>query len=340
MKLCFSADWHVSNFGPDQQGPITHRGADCLRVVDRLYAIPGVEKHFALGDIFNRDKPPPGLQRGVQDRISKDTYMLVGNHDQSSTEPSHHALAAMTAHATIVEDTLVVQCDDAEVGLVGFRQRDEVVSKLAQLQWGTSKYRIVGFHLGIADERTPEFLRNTRDSIGLNELVGVCKSYGVTHVFAGNWHNPEDWEMNGVKVCQVGGMIPQRFGDPFDTHGRVAVFDTETGETEFQCLAGPRYVTVTGEPPWKVSAPQGADPLWLRYLVYTDHKSLAHEHGRSLTNARNVRVDDFSRERSDDFGDLPTVSTAREVALKDAHSLGGTELVDYVQDCMTRATKD
>lgn len=120
MKICFSADWHVSNFGADKHGPITDRGAACLRVIGRMYA-HDADLYVGLGDIFDLDRPSPGLISALQDEIIGDTLLLVGNHDQTSEEAGHHALAPLVRHAKIVDDVEILTFGQTQVCLVGFK---------------------------------------------------------------------------------------------------------------------------------------------------------------------------------------------------------------------------
>ena len=337
MKICFSADWHISNFGPDKHGPITDRGAACLRVVERLYQLPAA-LHIGLGDIFDLDRPSPGLVRALQDRVVKRTALIVGNHDQTSTESTHHALAPLREQAHIVEDSEVFVIDRLQIGLVGFRKRDEVIDSLGDLEWQElGGPRILGVHLGVADDRTPAFLRNASDSIALNDLVTACQGYGITHVFAGNWHNPEDWLVDGVRVCQVGGLIPQRFGDPHDVHGRVALFDTKTGEVTFETLAGPRFVTVEGEPPWEKPTVVDADPLHLRFRISRDHADQARVLANAVDSVTTVRIDRTDVTPDTSVGEDGPASSGEELALTAAEKLGGSVLVDVMRDVFVRA---
>ena len=344
MKIAFSADWHISNFGPDKVGPITDRGAACLRVVERLYEIPGVPMHVALGDIYNEDRPSPGLERALQDRMTKTTAMIVGNHDQTSTAPGHHALAPLKAQAHIVEDVEVFDIGPAQIGLVGFRHRDGVLEALSRLDWAPKDgFRVLGVHLGIADERTPPFLRNASDSIALETIADAAAAHGITHVMAGNWHNPEDWTYNGVRVCQVGGLIPQRFGDTHTTHGRVALFDANTGEITFKCLAGPRFITVEGDPPWETPDVPDADPLHVRFRTGRENAAKARELVEDLAHGSvdTVRIDPTDvRPETPDDEEPGAVSTGEEMALAAAEKVEGPALVDVLRSVFVRAHGD
>lgn len=345
--ICISADWHVSNFGPSRDGPITRRGQDVLAVVSRMYQMAreqGADLHIGLGDIFDLDRPPPALLRRLQEVVeTTPTWLLVGNHDQTSEAPGHHALAPMEPVTNVVEDLAQFVHGRSAVALVGFRQRDQVVQRVQSIRWPSgAAFRVLGVHLGVADQSTPEFLRDTRDSIYSETLAEIAHAQGVTHVFAGNWHNPAQWTIAGVEIWQVGGLSPHCH-DPIDRpvqYGRVLLFDTTTGQVTPRWVPGPRYHTVGGPPPWNVQADPLAAPLWLRYQVEHQHAAAAREDGARYTAPGCVRVDTTDdRSYSADFGVVPKAQSAREAALTAAYALGGSPLVDYVNECLTRSTQ-
>jgi hypothetical protein len=340
MLLCFSADWHVSNFGADRRGPVSDRGAACLRVVERLYDIQGVDRHVGLGDIFDTDKPTPGLVASLMDRITAPTMLLVGNHDQTSAEDKHNALAPLSSVASVVESMQVFSLGSTDLALLGFRYRDSIVDTLRSVEWSAdSKFRVVCLHMGISDNRTPLHLRKSAGSIGARNLAELCQEIGATHVFSGDWHNPEDWEISGVRICQVGGLIPQRYGDPHEVHGRVALFDTETAELSFKTLNGPRFVTVDGDPPWDVPTVPDADPLHVRYLTDRKNWDRALEEAEALGVQCKVATPKTVQEQTTQVDLDVEVPPPDEVALKAAFEKGGQPLADLMSRVLSEVTR-
>ncbi|TXH14805.1 MAG: hypothetical protein E6R03_08470 [Hyphomicrobiaceae bacterium] len=338
--ICFSADWHVSNFGASREGALTARGQDVLRVISRMYDLAdqyGADVHVGLGDIFDLDKPPPGLLRHLQTVVSRcPTWLLVGNHDQTSADPEHHALAPMRPCASVVEDIEVFQHGKCAIALVGFRQRDQVIDKVKDIVWPEG-CRVLGVHLGISDNRTPVFLQDTKDSIHVDRLVELAHENSIEFVFAGNWHNPDQWDIEGVEIWQIGGLSPHVFGERWDRDGRVILFDTNKKTTQELWVPGPRYVTLTGSPPWEnLNVP--ADPLWLRYKIPAEDEQDARSHAAKYTDPAHTRI--IIEPKEAQTTDLTIkVANARIAVLEKAHEEGGTPLVNYVQDCLTKVTE-
>jgi len=281
VSVHFVADVHVANhsrLGGPLKGGRNLRARQTLDVLTRARerADEAGADLVVVGDLFDNPRPSPSIVQGVREALlsSPDlqrplkSYLLVGNHDQGSTETDHHAMASMkplpgavyTRAPQVVEDPLSVWRPGSEVALRLFpfeprmTGREYVTQALATASTAPPLPTIACVHLGVEDDRTPPWLRGQPDSVRLDHLVPQCIEHGVDGVVVGNWHGHQHWDAEGVKVWQCGALVPtgwsnvstvDTLGTDADPYGHVVTWDSSRPLTErwgTYTLTGPRYV--------------------------------------------------------------------------------------------------
>lgn len=260
-RVAVVADVHVGNpgrlGGPSIAG-INRRGREVLGALDwaaKKALELGCGVFVSAGDLFDTDRPSPQLVRAVQ-RILENVpaVLLLGNHEQTSTEKGDHALGPLSPVATIVEDPTILRVGDAELWLVPFRPTEarpwieaSVESLLEKLEGREpAPGSLLVLHAGISTSSTPTFLVGAKDQIGLSDLFGLLEQHKVGAAVAGNWHEHHVWE-DGRMVAQVGALAPTGWDNPgLLDYGWMVVYDTETRAFESYRVPGPRFLDVDG----------------------------------------------------------------------------------------------
>lgn len=264
MTIVFAADVHVGNhrvFGGDVDAGVNQRAClavRCLReAATRAWALRS--PLVVLGDVFDDDRPNPQVIAAVQAAVtaaahapvarSGEVFLLAGNHDMTSAAPGHHALVPFALHATVVDVPRVISAGGVTLILLPYRPgpagaylRSALVP--GALGDGHGK-RVLGIHAGVRDAETAPWLRDAEDAIDVDELVDLAREHGISHVFAGNWHERRAWYRHGVRVTQVGSLCPTGFDDPSPEHGLSVLRDD--GQVLFESVAGPRFVRVASQ---------------------------------------------------------------------------------------------
>lgn len=256
MKIAFVADCHVGNHKRHGGTALAGLNARCRATVDVLTR---AAKHarsidaplVVLGDLFDTTHPEPQVIAAVQRALAGiETYLLMGNHDQFSTAKGDHALGPLDGFNMIevVERPMVVDFANAEVWMVPFRPGDarewlpEVLATSFQNAFPIKRPRVMGLHLGLIDESTPEYLRNAHDAVSVELVNELCARYNIGYVVAGNWHMRRRWG----NVMQIGALVPTGWDNPgLGGYGTLAVLDTAAPPDEqlsFVELPGPRFV--------------------------------------------------------------------------------------------------
>jgi DNA repair exonuclease SbcCD nuclease subunit len=264
ITLVFCADLHIGNhkrFGGELVAGLNERGRLSVevlgRVMRRAYDF-GASDVFALGDVFDDDRPNPQLTTAVQRTFASAegdgmrVRVLVGNHDQTSDAPGHHALAPLAPVAHVVDAPVVLRRGRGrqivEVGLVPFRPlpaAEYIPAAVAALEWGSDNAtRLLGIHAGVKDAGTPPWLRDSKDAIDLDALDALASAHGISLIACGNWHDHRVWKTgSGLRVVQVGSLCPTGFDDLSPLHGVVVWRD---GDLSFEEVPGPRFAKVCG----------------------------------------------------------------------------------------------
>lgn len=258
-RIAFCADCHLGNhrrFGGPVEASLNRRCREGLEVLRAAADRAVATRAFAfvvLGDLFDYQRPEPSLLAAVQhifadldDRLQGGVILLVGNHDQTSSTTEDNALSPLFPHATVVEHPQAVNIGGVELILIPFRPghekaEDWLPTVLDQMPPAGTKARVLGLHLGIADEQTAVWLRDSRDAIKASTLIKLGKEHGVSAVFAGNWHDRRIWKRSEPTVFQLGALVPTGWDNPgLQGYGTLAFWDD--GKIDFEELTGPRFL--------------------------------------------------------------------------------------------------
>ncbi len=286
VAVHFVADVHIANHarlgGPRIRG-LNRRAVQTLGVLDRVRESADEEGAdlVVVGDLFDTTRPSPPLVQGARRALlgtPPDTtqhpvkcYTIVGNHDQVSTEPGHHALASMAPipgvtyprGPVVVEESLSVWRHNSTIALSMYPFNSKVDGKDYVAQCMGSKKgspllpTIACFHLGVEDDDTPPWLRGQSDSVRLDRVLEVATAESVEGVVVGNWHGHRHWSSDMTEVWQCGALVPTGWGNPSkasemgtdaDPYGHVVKWDgrREKGDQwSTYVIPGPRFVSVT-----------------------------------------------------------------------------------------------
>ncbi len=253
-KLAFVADVHIGNpttFGGPVVCGVNNRGAHVLDSLRRaVEAAKDCDTLVLCGDLFDTSHPSPQLVTKVQEILSEGPRVLalLGNHDMVSSTIGDHALGPLAAlpNVYLSERPEIVDSGDCQILSVPFQPgdaREWFPSTVAQLveQADPNKVKVLVFHLGVADETTPSFLRGAHDAIELEVVEALLEEHGIMLAFCGNWHGYKDWG----RVVQCGALCPTGWDNPGWDYGMVHTLDTRTGLKSKKHVKGPRFLTVT-----------------------------------------------------------------------------------------------
>ena len=262
-KVAFIGDVHIGNhkkFGGDTEKGINKR---CKMTLDALYytymlmaADNKVDSVVILGDLFDSPKVSPQIIAATQNILQiLPTVVLCGNHDQFSDAEGDNALAPLSPVAEVFDTPEIVQiAKNTDIILVPYQKgkcRDWLKEHtLELLKQGRNKQRILAFHAGLYDDKTPHFLRDSDAAICTDEVFDMCKGK-IEHVFAGHWHNRKTWgyfdASSGKKysVIQAGALVPTGWNNPGMEYGVVYIYDAVSNTVEHLCMPGPRFLTAT-----------------------------------------------------------------------------------------------
>lgn len=291
------ADVHVGN--PRWRGGALNQGVNLrgARVLSALHAalshavMNEASAFVVLGDLLDSSRTSPQLLTATMRMLASfaplPVHLLLGNHEMETAAIGDHSLGPLgeLSNVTVHDRPAVVHFGADELWLVPFRNGpasqwlpgalQELAATAAELRGGLPHMghpvRVaLGLHLGIADTATPVWLRNAHDAIDVTELAAQCSLLGIDTVLAGNWHNAQDWRVDGVHVAQCGALCPTGFNNPgFDGYGCAVSWDG--GEVERAVVSlEPRFVTVRSRAEWDRTIarvkgePLPADPahLW------------------------------------------------------------------------------
>lgn len=258
MRIAFVADVHLGNHrrfgGPVVAGLNTRArmALGTLRAARARAEQMRADAFVVLGDLFDTSKPEPQLlaetQRAFDETGPGQPILLLGNHDQNSTTPGDHALGPLSPLAHIVEVPSVLNWGDTDLWCVPFqpgRAADWLPNALAGLSKQSGhkvQRRVLTLHLGLSDTDTPPWLRDAHDAVPASLVGELCREYGLQAAFAGNWHNPAEWDFDGVKVIQPGTLCPTGWDNPGGDYGRVYIYDSDTRAVEHAVIPGPRFL--------------------------------------------------------------------------------------------------
>jgi DNA repair exonuclease SbcCD nuclease subunit len=222
-----------------------------------------------LGDLFQSMNPTPQLisvvgqifhmyrEKGIH------TVLLPGNHDSVSAEWNDHALGVYRwSGVTVIENHGLVRLCNDTVEILFVTPREGVVNNylkdILSGVWSECSTlscdgppsnqhviplcRVLALHSGISHRATPQ--RHIRDtnSIHIANIQNFINMYGISHVFAGHWH--QHFRIS-PKVCQIGALVQNGWKDRDCDVGCICVLNPSTNEVTVIHVPGPRFVIVT-----------------------------------------------------------------------------------------------
>lgn len=284
MALRFIADPHAGQHrgfaSPTNTPGVNSRLATVLDVLGEVGQHVGRNDHtFILGDLVDTDKPSPQVLTAVMGALDGwphdrcNTVVMRGNHDSSTPRLGDNALGPLThAGFSVVEEPRVFGFSDARVVLLSFRPEppatwvEETLTTLCS-GWSADDPRplLICSHFGLADDDTPEYLREgallastafdlcarftpgvpaptleAHDRAGWGQQVrqgGAVRGAWLS----GDWHTRRTWWCDNFAVVQVGALVPTGFDNPGLTgYGSLWTFDD--GVLSWRELPGPRFV--------------------------------------------------------------------------------------------------
>jgi hypothetical protein len=224
--------------GPRVVG-VNRRAAETLAVLRAAYdrAVElGASAFVVAGDLFDVDDPEPQLLAEVADILAGPipTVLLVGNHDQHSSTPGDNAMAplAMLPRTAVYDEARIVDTVIGDVTFLPFH-----IDVLNFTPRGT----VVIAHHGIADDKTPVFLRHGKGVVQVKDLFAWMNMHGVNVYIAGDWHEHKHWEKDGKHIVQCGALCPTGWNNP-GHYGYGSVILTDGVTYERVVVPGPRFL--------------------------------------------------------------------------------------------------
>ncbi len=270
FRLFAVADVHVGNhrrFGGQLRGSMNDRCRAILAVFGEAVsrAIAGGATSFVVaGDLIDYATPEPPIVRALQRalaplrRAKVPTYLLAGNHEQTSLTPDDNALAPLAPYATVVEGPMLGRLSpsapEGSLVLVPFRPGvaeqwlpavlEDILSEegaAAGRNLPHDRRRVLVLHMGIRDAETAPWLRDAQDAYGAQAVGELAARFGFSTVVAGNWHDHRSWAVGKTAVVQVGALVPTGWDNPgLVGYGSLVSVGPDGWAREE--LPGPRFV--------------------------------------------------------------------------------------------------
>jgi hypothetical protein len=264
-RVAFCADVHVGNHkrhGGEVVAGLNRRCREVIEVLGRAVDLANAEHcdgFVVLGDLFDTASPSPQMIAAVMDVLGgfdKQTWLVVGNHEQVSMAPGDHALGPLEEGgvAWVIDAPSIVSVSrDVDIVLVPFVKdaRTSLIPTLRTLIGGRQPL-MIGLHAGIEDDRTQHFLRGSPGAVDLRDLVGLMTETGVPAVFSGDWHTHRNWDLHdgdwAMRVTQLGALCPTGWDNEGTSYGCLAIWDSEDPAVcSLRTIPGPRFIKVTSE---------------------------------------------------------------------------------------------
>ena len=304
MKIVFLADLHIDNyqqFGGPQEGGVNQRAEYILATIRRAMELG--DKVVILGDIFNKSKPPPVLIYRMQAALAcaYDVCVIPGNHDMDSDAIGNNAVAPLSMSYSTVHQRPACWFNVIVVPFQVGSPESWLPNAIEEALSGLSTApRVLATHFGISDDSTPYHLDNSSGHINVNKLVQICKRYGISFVFSGDWHRHQRWDIDGVTVVQVGALCPNRFPPQYEQASIGPAVVLDNGEVSMVNVPGPRFYklnfTKVRREGWTI--PSDALPAYIRLKHRLEDTQEAKEWASAL------QVEHKLSERAGIFGGL------------------------------------
>ena len=245
------ADVHLGNHqvfgGPVQRG-INTRAQQVLDALDAALAADNCPDLVVCGDLFDVVRPLPQHIAAVQQRLGQypgAVHVVVGNHDQVSSQPGDHACSPLAPVARVY-DTPTAAGGVVAVPFINAPVATYLPQALERVGRQHTQGALLAIHAGIEDRRTPKFLRGAHDSIPATQLFTIMEEWGIQACFAGNWHDQRYWRSGTMEIAQIGATCPTGFDNPGpEGYGGFAIWHPfkDPGERiELRQLPGPRFL--------------------------------------------------------------------------------------------------
>jgi len=283
------ADIHIDNFarwGGPSVGGLNTRGREVLATLKRAVDLATDGPLVLCGDIFHRARPEPVVlthtSRIIRTHEGGRSFLLVGNHDQESDHPGHHALGPMQWASQVVDQPMEY-LHDKQTRLLLFPFLSGPIDKwlpeqLSQLPNTQRTRTALYLHAGIADDETPYYLDATSGAIKVSHLFALMEKHDIDACFSGDWHRHQVWRKNGRVVVQVGSLAPSRFPPNYE-HGHVGPMVKwlpEQNEVEVFDVPGPRFYKKRWSELDKSWVPTGSR-AYLKLTCRSDQEQAARE---------------------------------------------------------------
>jgi len=241
VEVAIIADVHVANHTAFGGVSNVRKNERCMAVLDTLDAAVNVAKDagclVVAGDLFDNDRPFPDHIQAVGEILARhpNVVVIVGNHDQHSAVAGDHALAplALIPSVTVVEDTKHVPLPDG-----GYFTALPFHADVLNVN---PRGKVVVAHHGIADEKTPPFLRHGKGTIQTKDIFVWMRMHGVKVYVAGDWHEHKHWCQDDMSIVQCGALCPTGWNNP-GHYGYGSVIFTDGATWRREVVNGPRFL--------------------------------------------------------------------------------------------------
>lgn len=259
MKIAFIGDCHFGNhrqYGGELQQGMNERFRMTLRALSMALAWAaeqGCTDVVIAGDVFDTPKPLPQQLTAVREvllEFSGAVHLILGNHDRVSELRGDHGLGPLSLED--IGDGIVVYDRPAVIGdstcrllLCPFDARpvkEWLPKVLEQACWGSGP-RLVCGHFGLwerAQASSQPWLTNAADAIEVQEVAALLARHGVEELYVGNYHTHFRWTFDGVRLHQLGALVPTGFDNQGFNYGRVETWPDD----QRLLVGGPRFVVV------------------------------------------------------------------------------------------------
>lgn len=337
--IYFAADAHVGNhrrFAGKTESGLNERCRAALDVLERAAARAREERSplVLLGDTFDTARPEPQIIAAVQRALrGVECYAMLGNHEQVSTAKGDHALGPLDSHDLIqvVEGPALLTAADVDLLFVPFRPGraddwladaiDEAADASCQY-YSTPKgrNRVLCLHLGIRDDSTPPWLRDSPGSVDARALARMMEERRIDAVIAGDWHSRRRWLIAGREVMQCGSLCPTGFdNEGLNGYGTLARFDPQAeagARLSFDELPGPRFVKL--RPGDALATPPEGYRLYVQVVAPADQLAVCGDQLREAVEAGTIAAGEV----------VPDQAQAQEAAREAAEEARGEDTLD------------
>lgn len=259
MKISWLADIHVENFSKFGGTVVSGLNDRCRAVLTALqeavdlYDESDSELLLINGDLVDTTHPTPQVIAAIAEvlmKTKKKKGIVVGNHDQVSTQRGDHALGplALLPSIEVFETPTSIIKGGTELIVVPYMPgsaKDNLKKIMIKSDW-RGHYRILAAHMGVWDQNTPPFLQGATDSMGANELFEFMQRWHISQVFVGNWHSHKAWEMKydgrTLQIVQIGALTPTGF-DNVGLSQYGSLIHSKPGTWKRETIRGTRFIS-------------------------------------------------------------------------------------------------